>query len=168
MMVAMMTMCLVSLGLPLLGWWVGGRSMALRVLTRDQAGACSEAVQGCSLTPAQQANVRRAMSSGRRLDDPAERAAVVGWAQATIDRDAARARRRPVAHRALRVALVLWGAAMLVGTVYVVAHSHVEDVPVFPLAWYALFAALTLHHRATLRRVVRNNSDVEVRQPVAA
>ena len=159
MVVGMLLMGLISLGLPLLGWWVGGRSMVLRMISRDQAGSCAAAVRGRALAPEQLARVRCAMTSGRRLDDPAERAAVVCWGRSVIADDAARASRHPRLHRALLVAVLLWGAALATIAVLVLVQGHTDRVPVIPIVWWLLFAALTLHHRLTVRRAVRRNSD---------
>ncbi len=169
MMVGMVTFGLIALGLPLVGWWLGGRSFVLRLICRDQARACASAVGCHGMTAEQQARIRSAVIRGRRLEDPRERAAAAAWAQSMIDQDDAFARRHPRWNAALLVALGLWGAMLVVVAVLIVVNGHHRDVPVFPLVWWLLFTVLTITYRRTIRRVVAlNGDDAERRTPVSA
>jgi hypothetical protein len=145
-------------GLPLVAWWLGGRSFWSRAERRAQPDVLGDMVRRHRLRPGEIPTVEGAVTWGRRLGEPRLRAAVADWATALRAHQAERRRRSPRARRVVLALLFLW----LLAVVLRIAHAAIEarwgDLA-WGLVWLAVLIAPYLVFPWRLRRAVELNRD---------
>lgn len=155
---AAISVLLILVGLPLLAWWLGGRS----IWNRGRAGAepdlYREIVRRHGLRPAEAPRVESAATWGRRLDDARLRAAVVDWASSSRAAMEERRRRNPLSRRLMVGLLYLWLLVVLGRAVVALVQGH-WGAAAWQLVWLAALVAPLLVFPWRLRRAVQLNSD---------
>ncbi len=157
-MTAMATILLILIGLPLVAWWLGGRSFWSRAQAGTQRDLYREIVRRHGLRPAETPEVESAVTWGRRLDDPRLRAAAVDWATSSRDEMAEYRRRNPLARRLMIGLLFLW-VVLVVGRALAAVVEGRWGAVAWQLVWLtALVAPVALFSWRT-RRAVELNRD---------
>jgi hypothetical protein len=137
-------------GLPLAAVWWSRRAMWSKLRAGRDSDPFGDTMRRHGLGPAAMARVENAVLWGKRLDDPAERAAVVDLARTSMPR-------RPTSRsRAwIVVGASAWLAVLVAGAVWIAVEGRWDDVPWIPL----VFAALGGWGAGLPARAVRRNSD---------
>jgi hypothetical protein len=149
---------LILAGLPLLAWWLGGRSFWSRAERRGQPDVFGEMVRRHGLRPGEIPTVEGAVTWGRRLEEPRLRAAVVDWATTMRRQQAERRRRNPRARRVVIALLFLWLLAIVLRVAHAAFEGRWGDVA-WGLAWLGLLVAPQFAFPWRLRRAVELNRD---------
>ena len=93
--VAWVLVAALLLVLPALAWWIGGRAGWNRLSRTAEPDRHQELVRRHGLRPVEAAEVEKAVTWGRELQDPRLRAAVVDWVQSSRPALQPGRRRRP-------------------------------------------------------------------------
>lgn len=158
-MVAALLIVLILVGFPLFAWWLGGRRRWARVDARgrDQMQAEREWMRRHRLDHRELAEIGRALTRGRAVDDDRLRAAVVERARTLQDAERAWQESHPRFTTAMRWISAVWLLALVCTVVFAVA---LGNWPGWPLIY--LFAAVVSvgggwwRHR-NLRRAIELN-----------
>jgi hypothetical protein len=152
---ALIAVVTVLLGLPLLAWWLGGRSFWTRLRPRAEPDPWGDAMRRFGLTPSEAAQVESAVNWGRRLDDARLRRAAVAWAQQRIDQEKAPRRiHSPWSRVVPLVALLL----LLAGGLALMTAVG-GGFPWGTLLWWVLWMVGEAWFARGPRRAVRRNSE---------
>lgn len=149
---------LILVGLPLLAWWLGGRSFWSRPRPGGDPDLHRTIVLRHGLRPAEIPQVEGALTWGRQLGDPRLRAAVVDWGR---EMERQRTEHRTHRPRAARIALglvFLW-LVFLVGTAVVAVVEQRWGDLVRGLFFVVALVLPQLLFRRNLRRAVELNRD---------
>ncbi|MGY2129594.1 hypothetical protein [Blastococcus sp. SYSU DS0617] len=157
-MTAIGTILLILIGLPLVAWWLGGRSFWSRARTGAERDLYREIVRRHGLRPAETPKVESAVTWGRRLDDPRLRAAAVDWATSSQDEMAEYRRRNPLARRLMVGLLFLWLLLVLGRALAAVVEGRWGSAA-WQLLWLATLVAPMALFSWRMRRAVELNRD---------
>ena len=152
---ALIAVVTVLLGLPLLAWWLGGRSFWSRLRPGAEPDPWGDAMRRFGLTPSEAAQVESAVNWGRRLDGARLRRAAVAWAQQRIDQEGARRRIHSPWSRVIALVALLFllsGALALMTAVS-------EGFPWGTLLWWVPWMVGEAWFARGPRRAVRRNSE---------
>ncbi|SDH04014.1 hypothetical protein [Klenkia brasiliensis] len=138
------------LGMPLAAVWWSRRTFWSRLRPGKERDPFGDTMRRHELGAAAMARVEDAVLWGRRLEDPAERAAVVDLVQAGLPRPFLEGRSTWVV-----VAVVIWGTAVAAMVVFAVVDGRWGDVNWFTLVWLAPAVWMA----GNTRRAIRRNSD---------
>ena len=155
--VALLSVALILVGLPLFAWWVGGRATWGRLKPNVEPDLYREMVRRHGLHPAEIAQVESAVTWGRELREERLRAAVVEWAQLHQATERQRRDRRPALRTGALLVFVAWGTFLLGYVVFAVAQGRWDDAhwsSVVP--WLVVAAAGWLRQRGPARAVRLN------------
>ena len=122
------TIALLVFGLPLLAWWIGSRRIWSRVELRSGTDPAAAIFRRHGLTHAQSATVTSAVTWGRALDDPAERAAAADLARLTLDQLHPSWDRSSRGRRIVRLLGWLWLLTAASGLVFLAISGRLGDV----------------------------------------
>lgn len=159
-MVALASLLLLLVGLPLLAFWVGGRPFWSRLRPgRRGSDEYGDFVRRHGLSTAQLVRIETAIRAGAELTDPAERAAAVDAARMALDARTPRA----VGHPHLRTLLLGLAAIWLLGAAWAFVWPLVQgrwgDAPWWLLVHLLPFGIVQQRHVRRLRQAVALNSD---------
>lgn len=146
---------LLLIGSPLLAWWVARRPVwTVQAVQYSEARKRQRAVVlRYELSTTEQADVERAVTTGRALTEPRLRAAVVDWAEASCD-----AHRRPALRSGLVLLVLAWGLLLLgLGVVGLVRGEWSAPYWLNLLQWGCFAAFVHLRRRAPQRAITRNS-----------
>ncbi|SCX55016.1 hypothetical protein SAMN03159343_3187 [Klenkia marina] len=136
-------------GLPVVAVWWSRRAIWSRSRPGHERDPFGDTMRRHGLGPAAMARVENAVLWGKRLDDPAERAAVVELAAEAAPRPTSRSRQWQV------VSGLLWVAAAVGVLVFVVLTERWDSAYVWGLVWLIPTGWAVVGPRRALRR----NSD---------
>jgi hypothetical protein len=137
-------------GLPLAAVWWSRRAMWSRLRAGRDDDPFGDTMRRLGLGPAAMARVEDAVLWGKRLKDPAERAAVVDLARA-----AAPSRPTTRSRTAVVVGAVVWLAVLLAGAGWLTVEGRWDEVP-----WVTLVVVVLGGWGAAMpARAIRRNSD---------
>jgi len=149
---------LILVGLPLLAWWVGGRSFWSRLRPAADRDAWRELVQRHGLSSSDAPRVAHAAPRGMALDEPRLRAAAVDWAGRLIEQETVRWPMSRIG-RFLAGAAVAWFLCICGFLLHRVLTGHPEDVNWGMVILYGGFAFWFRRRRRLLRRTIELNED---------
>jgi hypothetical protein len=148
----------IAVGLPLVGWWLGGRRFWSRLRPGRVKDPLGHLLREHGLAGADAARVLTAVHQGGRLEDPRLRRAVVDLARLELE-----PYRNPLMDypRRRRVMTGLF-AVTLAGLAVLMAVQIARGETDFPFGLIGVVGALALfhRHRRVLERAVEANSDV--------
>lgn len=155
---AWVTIVLLLLGLPLLAWWLGGRRFWGRLESRSAEYEGAAVMRRHGLTGTEAAQVVDAVTGGRALEDPRQRAAAVELAQLTLDRLFPPWEDASLGRRIMLMLSVVWVGGVAVVAVFRFALGGLGNVNWLNLLWAVLLTASPLWQSYRLRRAIALNT----------
>lgn len=154
---ALITVLLILVGLPLLAWWIGGRSVWGRLKPGRGADPYGDFVRRHRLTAAEQSRVESAVTRGRALDDERLRAAAVDLARESMVRLDVLGRGSR-AQRIIFLLVVLWFVSLVANVVFALVSGGLSDVPWSGVVIIAVTVVAPLVQRRKMQQAIRANS----------
>ena len=155
---AVLSILLLLVGLPLLAWWLGTRGFWSR-LSRKHGDEVADILARHGLSGGERLTVTAAVERGAELQDPRQRRAAVELAQLALDRHSPGWDR---ASRGQRIAMMLtaaWVLGVIAVAVFQIAFGRLGDVNWVKLVAVALVVGLPFRYSMRLRRSIQLNSD---------
>jgi hypothetical protein len=155
---AWISIALLVLGVPLMAWWIGSRRFWGRLEKRAADDPAVAIMRRHGLSTGQAAAVVNAVTSGRALEDPRQRAAAVELAQLTVHQLFPSWEQASVTRRIVRVVGAVWVLVAVAGLVSAVATGRLGDVNWFSVIFVLGGVAMPFVASRRLRRAVVLNS----------
>jgi hypothetical protein len=155
---ALTTVLLILVGLPLLAWWVGGRSVWGRLKPGRDPDPWGDLVRRHRLTPAEQSRVGSAVNRGHALDDERLRAAAVDLARGQAVQLDVVWSGGSRAQRIVSLVAVVWFVGLVSNVVHDLVVGGLSDIPWFGLVSIAAIVGIPLVQRRKMQRAIRVNS----------
>lgn len=156
--VALISVLLILVGLPLLAWWAGGRGFWSRLRPGRGPDPWGDFLRAHRLSVPESLRVQTAVNRGTALDDDRLRRAAVDLAEQSLAQVGLFPARGSRGQRVLALLTVLWLALLVVGTVFAIVFGGLSDVPWLALVPAAVSFAGPLWRRRNLRRAIARNS----------
>jgi protein-S-isoprenylcysteine O-methyltransferase Ste14 len=153
---ALITIVAIAVGLPLLAWWVGGRSFWDRLKPGAGHDDWYAFVREHRLTVNEAAEVSSAVARGQALEDPRLRRLAVARAESAL------ARQFPTKRRArwiLGALLVAYAVLLVAASTIAGMEGHPAKVPWSSIALVVIFSIGGYVQRRNLRRALARNTD---------
>ena len=157
-MTAGVTIVLILVGLPLLAWWLGGRTFWSRLSPRAFSDPWRDLVTQHRLSAADASRVAHAVPRGMALAQPHLRVAAVDWARRLIEQETLRWP-RTLAGRVGAGLVVLWACGVIGFLLYRVLTGRPGDVNWGTVIVYEDLAVWLRRRRRNLRRAIELNQD---------
>ena len=156
---ALITVLLILVGLPLLAWWIGGRSVWGQLKPGRGPDPWGDLARRHGLSPGEQARVGSAVTRGEALADERLRVAAVDLACETLAHlDVLGRGGGSRGQRIVFLLAVLWFVALVVNVVSALVIGGLSDIPWFGLVSIAVIVGAPLVQRRKLHRAIRLNS----------
>ncbi len=152
---AVVSIVLLLVGLPLLAFWIGGRSGWSRLRPGRGPDPWGDVVRAHGLSAGEAARVQTAVSQGQRLDDERLRRAAADLAGAALS--GLRWRETGRGRRVLLVLVAVWLLLQVVGVVVALVRGGPGDVPWLTVALLGGGALAVVVLRRRLRRALELN-----------
>lgn len=154
---AVLTILLILIGLPLLAWWIGGRRFWGRLRPGAPRDPWGDLMREHRLTGGEMAQVSSAVAGGRRLDDERLRRAAVEMAQSSL-RVGPQWRGGSRAQRLFFLLIIVWLALLLASVVLAVLDSDLSHFPWWNILTVLAVVGIPLWQRHKARQAIESNS----------
>jgi hypothetical protein len=155
---ALITVLLILVGLPLLAWWIGGRSVWGRLKPGRGPDPWGDFVRRHRLTPAEQTQVSSAVNRGRPLDGERLRAAAVDLARESLTQLDVGGRGGSRAQRIVFLLAVVWFVGLVANVVFALVTGGLSDVPWAGVLTIVAVVVIPVVQRQKMQRAIRVNS----------
>lgn len=154
---AVLSILLILIALPLLAWWIGGRRFWGRLQPGAPRDPWGDLMREYRLTGGEMAQVSSAVAGGRRLEDERLRRAAVAMAQASL-RVGPQWRGGSRAQRLFFLLVIVWLALLLVSVVLAVLGSNLSDFPWWNILTVLAVVGVPVWQRHKARQAIEWNS----------